>query len=124
MYCPHCFNDTLKLTPSGVVKFTFNGKAKATSQMFYNLKEDTEEELLAKLDHVIKDYFEYYQGFQNKDPIRNVEATSIDFKCSNGCTLSVNNRVNIIGLIFSRNELVASLKKFAPQYGLQLELEI
>ena len=87
MYCPICFNDTLKIASSGVVKMTFNGKAKSTSQFFYDLKHDQEKDVLLKLDKVIADYFIYYSSFQNQDPIETVEATSIDFKCLNKCVL-------------------------------------
>lgn len=120
MYCPVCFNDTLKIASSGVVKLTFNGKAKATSQFYYNLNEDTDEEILAKLETVVKDYFTYYGNFQNKDPIREVEAVSIDFKCDNGCVLNVNNRVNVIGLIFSKQEIKTIMEKLAPRYNIPL----
>mgnify|MGYP003687547481 CR=1 FL=1 len=123
MYCPVCFNDTLKIASSGVVKLTFNGKAKATSQFFYNLNEDTDEEILGKLEGVVKDYFIYYGNFQNKDAIKIVEAVSIDFKCSKGCVLKVSNRVNVIGLVFSKTELYEILNKFAPRYEIPLELE-
>jgi len=123
MYCPVCFNDTLKIASSGVVKLTFNNKAKATSQFFYNLNEDTDEEILGKLEGVVKDYFTYYGNFQNKDPLKVVEAVSIDFKCENGCVLNVNNRVNVIGLIFSKKELYTIMEKLAPRYQIPLALE-
>ncbi len=46
MYCPVCFNDTLKIASSGVVKLSFNSKAKSTSQFFYNLAQDKDEDIL------------------------------------------------------------------------------
>jgi hypothetical protein len=124
MYCPVCFNDTLKIASSGVVKLSFNGKAKATSQFFYNLTQDKDEEILEKLDDVVKDYFIYYSGFQNKDPIQYVEAYSIDFKCSNGCVINVTNKVNVIGLLFSKKELQESLEKKATKYEIPLDLKL
>ena len=63
MYCPICFNDTLKIASSGVVKMTFNGKAKSTSQFFYDLKHDQDHEIQEKLDKVVADYFAYYSNF-------------------------------------------------------------
>lgn len=123
MYCPKCFNDTLKISSSGVVKLTFNGKAKATSQFYYNLAEDDEHDIYDKLENVVKDYFSYYGNFQNKDPIKEVEAFSIDFKCSNGCVVDVNNRVNVIGLIFNKSELKKALTTLAPKYDIPLQLE-
>lgn len=122
MYCPVCFNDTLKLASSGVAKLIFNGKSKATSQFFYNLTQDKPEEINDKLKNVIKDYFIYYSGFQNKDPIRKVEVFSIDFKCKNGCIINVNHRVNVIGLLFEKEDLEKILKEMASKYQIPMEI--
>ena len=122
MYCPVCFNDTLKISSSGVVKFTFNSKSKPTSQFYYNLTQDRDIDIIKKLEDVIKDYFVYYSGFQNKDTIKEVTAYSIDFKCSNRCVINVNNRVNVVGLIFSKLELETALEKFATKYQIPLKL--
>ena len=124
MYCPVCFNDTLKIASSGVVKFTFNGKAKSTSQFYYNLNQDNDEDILQKLDKVIKDYFIYYSGFQNKDPIEYVDAYSIDFKCAHGCVIDVSNKVSVVGLLFSRQQLEDSLVKMGEKYKLVLDLKL
>ena len=124
MYCPVCLNDTLKLASSGVAKFSFNGKAKATSQFFYNLSQDKKADLDEKLHKVIKDYFIYYSGFQNKDPLKFVEAFSIDFKCSNGCVINVSHRVNIIGVLFEKNDLQKILTELGAKYDIPLELKL
>lgn len=124
MYCPVCFNDTLKIASSGVVKLSFNGKSKSTSQFFYNLAQDKDEDLVQKLHDVIKDYFVYYSGFQNKDPIQTVDAFSIDFKCNNRCVISVNNRVNVIGLIFTKAELQEALETLAKKYEIPIALKL
>ena len=122
MYCPICFNDTLKLASSGVVKMTFNGKSKPTSQFFYNLAQDRDEDILKKLKEAIKDYFEYYSNFQNKDIIEHIECYSIDFKCENRCVININNKVNVIGLIFSFNELSEIANEVAKKYQLDIKL--
>lgn len=122
MYCPVCLNDTLKLASSGVAKFSFNGKSKATSQFFYNLIQDKPEEINDKLKIVIKDYFIYYSNFQNKDPIKKVESFSIDFKCKNGCVINVNHRVNVIGVLFEKDDLDKILKELALKYQIPLEI--
>ncbi|MFT6632991.1 MAG: hypothetical protein ACJAS4_002959 [Bacteriovoracaceae bacterium] len=121
MYCPVCFNDTLKIASSGVVKLSFNSKAKATSQFYYNLAQDKNEDLIEKLYAVIKDYFVYYSGFQNKDPIEFVDAYSIDFKCSNKCVIDINHKVNVVGLLFSQNELKENLQKLAIKYDIPID---
>lgn len=124
MYCPVCLNDTLKLASSGVVKFSFNGKAKATSQFYYNIKTDSSAEVKEKLDHVIKDYFIYYSGFQNKDSIEEVEAFSIDFKCENKCVISVGHRLSIIGILFDKESIKESLERLAKKYQIPINLKL
>jgi hypothetical protein len=121
MYCPVCFNDTLKIASSGVVKLSFNSKAKATSQFYYNLAQDKNEDIIEKLYAVIKDYFVYYSGFQNKDPIEFVDAYSIDFKCSNKCVIDINHKVNVVGLLFSQNEFKENLQKLAIKYDIPID---
>ncbi|MAX65504.1 MAG: hypothetical protein QF441_04110 [Bacteriovoracaceae bacterium] len=123
MYCPVCFNDTLKIASSGVVKLLFNGKAKSTSQFFYNLSQDKDEELLQKIEDVVKDYFIYYSGFQNKDPIENIDAYSIDFKCENKCVININHKVNVIGLLFSQDELNEIVERLAKKYNIPIDLK-
>lgn len=123
MYCPKCLNDTLKVASSGVVKLTFNGKSKSTSQFFYNLSQDTEQEILEKLENVLEDYFKYYSNFQNQSLIDSIEATSIDFKCSQGCILTVSHKVNVISLIFTMDNLKALATKQALKYNVPLKLK-
>lgn len=121
MYCPICFNDTLKIASSGVVKMTFNGKSKATSQFYFNLKEDSEEKTSEKLLATIEDYFEYYSQFQNKIPIKEIEAYSIDFKCTNKCGISVSNKMSVVNLVFHLETLKLMLKKAAEKYNVELD---
>jgi hypothetical protein len=123
MYCPICFNDTLKVASSGVVKVTFNGKAKATSQFFYNLKQDKPQELLKKVRAVISEYFEWYATFQNKDPLNKIEMTSCDFLCSTGCKLNVTHRLNIIDLIISKQDIIDMLETEATRFNIPLKLK-
>ena len=123
MYCPICFNDTLKVASSGVVKVTFDGKAKSTSQFLYNLKQDKPQELLKKVRSVISEYFEWYATFQNKDAIKKVEMTSCDFKCSTGCKLNTSHRLNIIGLIVSKDDVLDMLTSEGARFDIPLKLK-
>ena len=122
MYCPVCFNDTLKIASSGVVKLTFNGKSKSTSQFFYDLKSDREADLQEKLEKVIADYFAYYSNFQNQDTIDTIEATSIDFVCSNGCVIGVNNRLNVVGLVITKEMIKVAAEKVGAKYKISVKL--
>lgn len=99
---------------------TFDGKSKSTSQFFFNLKEDSEQKTSEKLNHVIEDYFEYYSNFQNKEPIKEVEAFSVDFKCSNKCGMSFANKISVINLVFHQKTLSLLLESAAKKYNLTL----
>lgn len=103
---------------------TFNGKAKSTSQFFYDLKHEQDKDVLKKLDKVIADYFMYYSNFQNQDPIETVEATSLDFKCSNKCVINVSHKMNVIGLVFTKEMLIDSLDRMAAKYKIPLNLKL
>ena len=84
---------------------TFNGKAKATSQFFYNLKQDDPSDIDEKVKKTIRDYFIWYSNFQNKDVITNVEMVSSDFKCSTGCVLNSSHRLNTIDILIAKEKL-------------------
>lgn len=120
MYCPICFNDTLKIASSGVVKMTFNGKSKSTSQFFFNLKEDSEQKTSEKLQATIEDYFEYYSDFQNKEPIKYVEAYSLDFKCTNKCIMNTTNKLSVVNLVFHTKTLSMALEEAAKKFDIEI----
>lgn len=121
MYCPICFNDTLKIASSGVVKMTFDGKSKATSQFYFNLKEDSEKKTSQKLNEVVEEYFEYYSNFQNKTPIIEIEAYSLDFKCSNKCGMSASNKISVFNLVFHPATLNMIVEEAAKKYDLKVD---
>lgn len=123
MYCPVCFHDTLKLASSGVVKVSFNGKSKSTSQFFYNIVTDTNDELGQKFQTVVKDYFSYYSNFQNQSIIDSMQLYSNDFKCSAGCTLNINHKVNILGLVLPKELVVPIVEKMSTRYQTPIDLE-
>jgi len=123
MYCPVCLNDTLKIASSGVVKMTFNGKAKATSQFFYNLKTDKPHETLKKFRDVVHEYFSWYSTFQNIDTIKKFNATSHDFKCSNGCGINISHRMNILNLVISKEDALEILEQEAERFDIPLVIK-
>lgn len=102
---------------------TFNGKAKSTSQFFYDLKHDQDHEIQDKLDKVVADYFMYYSNFQNKEIINKVDATSLDFVCSNRCVINVKHKMNVIGLVFTKTMLEDALKRMGQKYSIQVDLK-
>jgi hypothetical protein len=124
MYCPVCFNDTLKVASSGVVKVTFNGKAKSTSQFYYNIKQEKPVEIYKKFRGVVEDYFSWYTTFQNKDLIKEIELTSSDFVCSKGCKLNISHRLNVIDLIIPKDILREIAEGTAERYQIPIKLKL
>jgi hypothetical protein len=122
MYCPVCLNDTLKIASSGVVKMTFDGKAKSTTQFYYNIKEETPITLNKKLRSIIADYFDYYSQFQNKTIIKEIFAFSSDFKCAQGCAMSLEKKFNILGLVIEKEDFLSILEEEAENYDISLDM--
>lgn len=123
MYCPKCFNDTLKLASSGVVKITFNGKSKSTSQFFYDLKSETQEEIDKKLAAAAEEYFSWYATFQNRDPVKEVKLGSSDFLCQNRCSLGGSVQLSVADLVIPKKTIVKILQESAQKHGIQLDLK-
>lgn len=123
MYCPVCFQNTLKVKSSGVIKLAFNGKSKASSLFTYNLQKDSQEQLIAKLREKVVEFFSFYSEFNNKSPIKNFEAFSADFLCTNSCKMDmINTKVSIVGVIFTVAEVKALMEEEGKKYGITIEV--
>lgn len=122
MYCPVCFQNTMKIRSSGVIKLSFNGKSRSTSLFTYNLQKETLEQLEAKLREKIVDFFSFYSEFNNKTPIKNFEAYSADFICTNSCKLDMmSTKVSVIGTIYSIPRTREILKEEGRKFGIEIE---
>ena len=49
MYCPVCFNNSLSLSPKGVIDIVINGKQMDASRFLFNTGDQNKEELMAAL---------------------------------------------------------------------------
>ncbi len=122
MYCPVCFQNTLKVKSNGVIKLAFNGKSKNSSLFTYNLQKETQEQLLAKLREKVVDFFSFYSEFNNKSPIKNFEAYSADFLCTNNCKIDmINTKVSMIGMIYTIPEVKSILEEEGKKFGILIE---
>lgn len=122
MYCPVCFQNTMKIRSSGVIKLSFNGKSRSTSLFTYNLQKETLEQLEAKLREKIVDFFSFYSEFNNKTPIKNFEAYSADFICTNSCKLDMmSTKVSVVGTIYSVPRVREILKEEGRKFGIEIE---
>lgn len=123
MYCPVCFQNTMKVKSNGVIKLAFNGKSKNSSLYTYNLQKETQEQLLAKLKEKVVDFFSFYSEFNNKSPIKNFEAYSADFLCTNSCKMDmINTKVSVVGVIYTVGEVKKLLQDEGAKFGIPIEL--
>lgn len=123
MYCPVCFQNTLKIRSNGVVKLAFNNKSRNTSLFTYNLQKETHEQLLAKLREKIVDWMSFYSEFNNKTPIKTFECYSGDFICTNNCKIDMlNTKVSVVNLIYSAQEVKSMLKEEGQKFGVEIEV--
>lgn len=125
MYCPVCFQDTMKIRSSGVVRLKFNGKSTSTSIFTYDLQKDTEEQLLTKLRDKIHEFFVFYSKLKNLSPIKHFEAISGDFSCRNGCNLNVmTTKVSVIRVLYTVDEIQKLLEEESAKFGLEIQVKI
>lgn len=123
MYCPVCFQNTMKIRSNGVIKLAFNGKSRNTSLYTYNLQKETQEQLLAKLREKIVDFFSFYSEFNNKTPIKHFEAYSADFMCTNSCKIDMmNTKVSVVGVVYPAAVVKAMLQEEGKKFGIDIEV--
>ncbi len=123
MYCPVCFQNTLRIKSTGVIKLAFNGKSKNSSIFTYNLQKESQDQLIAKLREKIEDFFRFYADFQNKAPLKNFEAYAADFLCENNCKIDmINTKVSVVGVIYSASEVKSILTEYGKKYAIDIEV--
>lgn len=121
MYCPVCFQNTMKIRSNGVVKLAFNGKSRDTSLFTYNLQKETQEQLLAKLREKVVDFFGFYSEFNNKTPIKKFEAYSSDFMCTSNCKIDMQTKVSVVGLVYKPDDVLKILLEEGKKFNLSVE---
>jgi hypothetical protein len=115
----------MKIRSSGVIKLSFNGKSRNTSLFTYNLQKETQEQLEAKLRDKIVDFFSFYSEFQNKAPIKNFEAYSADFMCTNGCKIDMmSTKVSVVGIVYPPATVKVILQQEGKKFGIDIEMNL
>lgn len=113
----------MKIRSNGVVKLAFNGKSRATSLFTYNLQKETDEQLEAKLREKIVDFFVFYKDLSNKSPIKNFEAYSADFICTNSCKIDMmSTKVSVVGVIYPVMKVRAMLNEEGKKFGIEIDV--
>lgn len=113
----------MKIRSSGVIKLSFNGKSRNTSLFTYNLQKESQEQLDAKLREKIVDFFSFYSEFNNKAPIKNFEAYSADFVCTNSCKIDMmSTKVSVVGIVYSVPSVRAMLQEEGKKFNIPVEV--
>jgi hypothetical protein len=123
MYCPVCFNHTLKIAHRGVVKVAINGKSKSTSQFIYNLSTDKPGEIDERFSNVLKEYFNWYKTLRNLEVIKTIDLTSCDFVCSDGCKLTFNHMLNVVDLVISKESYLKICEVISTSMEIPISLQ-
>ena len=124
MYCPVCFDQTLRLRPSGKGHLALNGKQMSTAFFVFNLEKDAPEKIRENLTNKINEIFEWYSGFNNAKAIERMELFSSEFECENGCSISASSKISLVGELIDRKAFFHILQESAKKYNLKIELEV
>jgi hypothetical protein len=110
------------MASSGVVKVTFNRKARNTSQFYYNMSTEKPEDIKKKFRDVVEDYFNWYSDFQNKDVITEFELYSSDFLCISGCKIPMNQKLTVVDILMKKDVITDIIKEVAEKYQIGVDI--
>lgn len=123
MYCPKCLNDSLRICSKGVVNIAINGKQMDAGRFLFNLESDDKiKQLKPALKTKVQEFFKWYSGFQNRDPVTIIAIDTSDMQCEEGCVISAKNRFSIIDVLISKAELLEVLEVEAKKYNIEIQL--
>jgi len=124
VYCPKCFNSTLALNNRGVVDLIINSKQMDAGRFLFNLESNNREKIIQDFRLKLEEFFEWYSGFKNIEPIQYVEVCTADFKCTN-CQYvpGLKNRYSIIDSLIPQKIMIQSLQELSTKYHLELKLK-
>ena len=71
----------------------------------------------------IVDFLSFYSEFNNKAPIKNFEAYSADFQCTNECKIDMmHTKVSVVGIVYTATLIKKILKDEALKFGIEIEV--
>lgn len=123
MYCPICFNNTLKVSSRGVVHLVINGKKMDSGRFLFNFDDMTKDEILQNFIEKLESFFKWYSNFTNKDPIALVELYTNDVSCMDSCKIPIGHYVSVIDLLIDKKTLTGLLEEQAEKYKLSIEIK-
>ena len=119
-YCPKCFHKSLCIQEKGVVHIIINGKQMEKGRFFYKVSEGDNNLLLFK--EKFEDFFQWYSGFKNIDPVTTVNLVTKKGYCTKKCKFESDLLFSVMDILISSekvNELLVSLGK---KYGIGINL--
>lgn len=123
MYCPKCFNDSLRICSKGVINIVINGKQMDAGRILFNLEnEEKLRQFKPSLKTKIKEFFNWYSNFQNKDPVTVISIDTSDMQCEEGCVIAAKNRFSIIDVLITKSELIELLQNEGQRHNIEIKL--
>lgn len=122
MYCPTCFNNTLRLNSKGVLQVVINGKQMDAGRLLYNV-DGRESDMLKDLQKKIEEFFRWYSNFKNKDPIQLIELMTSDMKCDNKCKIPAGLKIDVVDLLIDSTTIKRIMLDMSEKYQLKIQFK-
>ncbi len=124
MYCPKCFNNTLKICSKGVINIAINGKQMDAGRFLFNFEtQEKAKQFKPALKAKVEEFFKWYSNFQNKEPVNLVAIDTSDMACEEGCAISAKSKFSIIDVLLTKAELKEVLDSEAERWGIEIKLD-
>lgn len=93
-------------------------------RFLFNLEnEERLKQLKPSLKQKIREFFDWYSGFQNRDPVTLVAIDTSDMMCEEGCVIAAKNRFSIIDVLITKAELMEVLMAEGKRHGIEIKLQ-
>ncbi len=123
MYCPKCFNNSLRICSKGVINIAINGKQMDAGRFLFNLEtDDKAKQFKPALKSKVQEFFKWYSNFQNKEPVNIVAIDTSDMVCEEGCVITAKSKFSIIDVLLTKSELLELLDQEANRWGIEIQI--
>lgn len=123
MYCPKCLSDNLFLASRGVADLIINGKHMDAGKFIFNTEAARQKNIASEFEKKVEEFFKWYSGFNNIEPITQIQLISADVKCEScGFIPTTSGKVSVVDTLIPAMEMKKILFKIAEKYGLKIKL--
>jgi hypothetical protein len=92
-------------------------------RFLYNLKDQSQDELIQELSQKIEEFFKWYNNFKNKQDIELIELSTTDVYCENKCSLGLTHRISVIDILISTKLLAELLEDIGKKYNMTIKIQ-